>query len=93
MANRIVELNKLITAYVEAKGFVYADYYSVLADETGDLKEAYWWNGTDHVHPNYDAFIQMEGVLKPLIDAALYDPNVGSVGGNPIDDMDKWEWK
>ncbi len=93
VANRIVELNKLITAYVEAKGFVYADYYSVLADETGDLKEAYWWNGTDHVHPNYDAFIQMEGVLKPLIDAALYDPNVGSVGGNPIDDMDKWEWK
>ena len=93
VANRIVELNKLITAYVEQKGFIYADYYSVLADETGDLKEEFWWAGSDHVHPNYDAFIQMEGVLKPLIDGALYDPNIGSVGGNPIDDMDKWEWK
>ena len=93
VANRIIELNKLIKAYAESKGFAYADYYSIMADETGDLKEEFWWNGTDHVHPNYDAFLLMEDILKPLIDGALYDSEEGIIDGNPIDDKEKWEWK
>lgn len=93
VANRIIELNKLLKAYAESKGFGYADYHSVLADETGDLKEEFWYGGWDHVHPNTAAFEEMQKIIKPLIDQMLYDPNAGSVGGNPIDDMDKWEWK
>lgn len=34
----------------------------------------------------------MEGILKPLIDAALYDPSEANPGGGKIDDMDKWKW-
>lgn len=34
----------------------------------------------------------MEGILKPLIDAALYDPSEANPEGGKIDDMDKWKW-
>lgn len=35
----------------------------------------------------------MEGILKPLIDAGLYDPSQAYPGGGQIDDMDKWNGK
>lgn len=95
VAQRIIELNKLLKAYADSRGFLYADYHSVLRDEADDLKEEYRWGADhwDHVHPNYDGYTVMEGVLKPLVDAALYDPDNGNVGGSGIDDLNKWIWE
>lgn len=101
IANKIIEANKLIKAYAAAKGYGYADYHSALKNEQNGLADKYCWvfgnnaDGTlnlDSVHPNADAFLVMEGILKPLIDAGLYDPSQAYPGGGKIDDMDKWKW-
>ena len=101
IANKIIEANKLIKAYAAAKGYGYADYHSALKNEQNGLADKYCWvfgknaDGTlnlDSVHPNADAFLVMEGILKPLIDAGLYDPSQAYPGGGNIDDMDKWKW-
>lgn len=101
IANKIIEANKLIKAYAAARGYGYADYHSALKNEDNGLADKYCWvfgknaDGTlnlDSVHPNADAFLVMEGILKPLIDAGLYDPSQAYPGGGQIDDMDKWKW-
>ena len=101
IANKIIEANKLIKAYAAARGYGYADYHSALKNEDNGLADKYCWvfgknaDGTlnlDSVHPNADAFLVMEGILKPLIDASLYDPSQAYPGGGQIDDMDKWKW-
>ena len=72
-----------------------------MKNENNGLADKYCWvfgknaDGTlnlDSVHPNAKAFLVMEGILKPLIDAALYDPSEANPGGGKIDDMDKWKW-
>ncbi len=93
IADKIVAANRLIKAYAESHGFKYADYHTALKDEQNGLAQKYMWAGTDSVHPNYDAFIVMEGILKPLIDALLYDPDEAAPGGSGLDDLDRWEWK
>lgn len=101
IANKIIEANKLIKAYAAERGYRYADYYSALKNDQNGLADEYCWvfgknaDGTlnlDSVHPNAKAFLVMEGILKPLIDAALYDPSEANPGGGKIDDMDKWKW-
>ncbi len=92
VSQRVITTNALLRALAQKNGYGYADYWAVLHDEDNDLKEEYRWNGTDHVHPNAAAFLVMEGVLKPLIDAALYDPTETQPGGSGAEDMDKWEW-
>jgi lysophospholipase L1-like esterase len=75
IANRIVNHNKKLKAWAQSKGYPYADYHSALKDSQNNLKDAYCWDrgtaGLDHVHPNAAGYTVMEGVLKPLIDAAL----------------------
>ena len=93
VADKIIEANKLIKAYAESHGYKYADYHTALKDEQNGLAQKYMWAGTDSVHPNYDAFIVMEGILKPLIDALLHDPDETRPGGSGMDDLDNWEWK
>ena len=101
IANKIIEANKLIKAYAAERGYGYADYHSALKNENNGLADEYCWvfgtnpDGTlnlDSVHPNAKAFLVMEGILKPLIDAGLYDPSQAYPGGGKIDDMDKWKW-
>ena len=88
IANKIIEANKLIKAYAAARGYRYADYHSALKNDQNGLADEYCWVfGT-----NAKAFLVMEGILKPLIDAALYDPSEANPGGGKIDDMDKWKW-
>ncbi len=102
IAGKIVAGNRLIKAYAAANGFGYADYHTPLKNEENGLADRYCWvfgnnpDGSlnlDSVHPNYDAFLVMEGILKPLIAGALYDPAESHPGGGNIDDLDKWEWK
>lgn len=100
-ASKVIEANKLIKAYAAERGYRYADYHSALKNDQNGLADEYCWvfgtnpDGTlnlDSVHPNAKAFLVMEGILKPLIDAALYDPSEANPGGGKIDDMDKWKW-
>lgn len=71
VANRIIEHNKKLKAWAESKGYRYADYHTPLKDSENGLKSEYCWSATDFVHPNAAGYTVMEGVLKPLIDAAL----------------------
>ena len=101
IASMVVEANKLIKAYAQSHGYGYADYHSALKNEQNGLADEYCFvfgkkpDGSlnlDSVHPNAAAFLIMEDILKPLIDAALFDPSEANPGGGNIDDMDKWKW-
>ena len=62
----IVELNKLIKALADEKGYAYADYHSALADAGGGLPSVLSSDGT---HPNKDGYTIMEGVILPILQA------------------------
>jgi lysophospholipase L1-like esterase len=62
----IVELNKLIKALADEKGYAYADYHSALTDAGGGLPSALSSDGT---HPNKDGYTIMEGVILPILQA------------------------
>lgn len=62
----IVELNKLIKALAEEKGYAYADYHSALVDSGGGLPSSLSSDGT---HPNKDGYTIMEGVILPILQA------------------------
>lgn len=60
----IIELNTLIKALAEEKGYAYADYHSALDDGTGGLPSSLSSDGT---HPNKDGYTIMEGIILPII--------------------------
>ena len=45
------------------------NYPYLVADDGYTLKEEYWMY--DKLHPNPDAYVVMEGIIKPLIDQAI----------------------
>ena len=64
----IVELNKLIKALAEEKGYAYADYHSALADANGGMPSNLSSDGT---HPNKEAYTIMEGVILPILEDSI----------------------
>lgn len=66
-ANDIIELNKMIKAYALANKISYVDYHTALKDERDGLPEKY---AKDGVHPNSDAYLIMEKLVKAAIDKA-----------------------
>ena len=64
----IIELNKLIKALADEKGYAYADYHSALADADGGLPSTLSSDGT---HPNKDAYTIMEGVILPILQEVI----------------------
>ena len=64
----IIELNKLIKALADEKGYAYADYHSALADADGGLPSTLSSDGT---HPNKDAYTIMEGVILPVLQEVI----------------------
>ena len=62
----IIELNKLIKALAEEKGYGYADYHSALKDGSDGISSAY---SNDAVHPNLAGYTVMEGIILPVIQA------------------------
>lgn len=62
----IVELNKLIKALAEEKGYAYADYHSALKNGSDGISSTY---SNDAVHPNSAGYIVMEGIILPILQA------------------------
>lgn len=62
----IVELNKLIKALAEEKGYGYADYHSALKDGSGGISSSY---SNDAVHPNLAGYTVMENIILPILQA------------------------
>jgi lysophospholipase L1-like esterase len=64
-APKIVALNSWMRQYAIAKGAVYLDYHTPMADARMGLKREY---GNDGVHPNLAGY----RVMAPLTDAAIH---------------------
>jgi lysophospholipase L1-like esterase len=60
----IHEVNQWLKAYCAREQFVYLDYYSAMADETGAMKPGL---SSDGVHPTVAGY----AVMTPLADAAI----------------------
>ena len=60
----IIELNVLIKALAEEKGYVYVDYYSALVDDNKGLPSEY---SSDGCHPNQAGYSIMEGIILPIL--------------------------
>lgn len=61
----IIQLNTLIKALADEKGYAYADYHSALADSGGGMPSSLSSDGT---HPNKAAYTIMEGVIQPILE-------------------------
>ena len=62
----IIELNKLIKALADEKGYAYADYHSAMDNGSGGISSSY---SNDAVHPNLAGYTVMEGIILPIIQA------------------------
>lgn len=67
-AQTIVDINKCLKAYAEAKGFVYVDYHAALADENNAFQQAL---SDDGCHPNPDTYDVMEELVLQAISKVL----------------------
>ena len=63
-AQKVVDLNKMIKNYANAKGILYLDYFSAMRDERDGLKSAYSGDG---VHPNKLGY----QIMAPLAEKAI----------------------
>ena len=64
----IVDINKALRDYAEAKGLVYVDYHTALADENLGFPETL---SEDGCHPNPDTYFTMETMVMEAIERAL----------------------
>ena len=62
----IIELNKLIKALADEKGYAYADYHSAMDNGNGGISSTY---SNDAVHPNLAGYTVMEGIILPILQA------------------------
>jgi lysophospholipase L1-like esterase len=67
-AEKIVKLNAMIKSYCEAKGHVYLDFFSAMADNRNGLKADL---GKDGVHPNKKGYDIMEPLALEAIKKAI----------------------
>jgi lysophospholipase L1-like esterase len=67
-ASAIKALNARLKAYAERQGFIYADYWSVLASEDNGLKPQY---SEDRVHPNAAGYEAMRPTAQAAIERAF----------------------
>jgi len=63
-APKIIAINKWMKAYAEAKGYVYVDYWTAMADEKGGLPKKLSGDG---VHPTGDGY----AIMLPLAEAGV----------------------
>lgn len=61
---KIEALNTMIVKYAKTNNIVYADYFSVMANEIKGLKSIY---SEDGVHPNKKGYLVMEPIIETII--------------------------
>ena len=67
-APKIVELNTWMKGYAAARGIVFVDYWSAMADDRKGLRADLTVDG---VHPNEDGYKVMARLVEPAIEKAL----------------------
>lgn len=67
-AQKVIQLNNVLTAYAEQHKLLYVDYFSAMVNEQMGLKKEL---GTDGVHPNEAGYAIMEPILEKAISKAL----------------------
>jgi lysophospholipase L1-like esterase len=72
-AERIQRLNTWLKMFAASNGLVYADYWSVLSDGSGGMKQEY---SQDGVHPNTLGYQVMSPILNSALDSALREPPI-----------------
>jgi lysophospholipase L1-like esterase len=63
-ADKVIELNKMITAYALKNKIPFVDYYSAMVDANKGLDIKY---GDDGVHPNLNGYKLMESLLLKVM--------------------------
>ena len=71
---KIPELNSMITAYAEEKGFIYLDYFAAMNDGNNGLRKEL---GEDGVHPNKLGYQVMAPLTEKAIQKALSSESSG----------------
>jgi lysophospholipase L1-like esterase len=69
-AHKIAVLNAWIKEYAAKSGFIYLDYYSLMADPSGAMKQELT---NDGVHPNANGYAVMEPLVEEAIATALVE--------------------
>lgn len=67
-ADKIIALNRLLTAYATANGILFVDYHKAMADDHKGLPLAY---SNDGVHPNKAGYEVMATLLEKAIQFTL----------------------
>jgi lysophospholipase L1-like esterase len=70
-AEKVINLNKMITKYADANGILYLDYYSAMENEHKGLKSDY---SEDGVHPNKAGYKVMNPLVEKAIEKTLSNP-------------------
>ena len=68
VAQKIIDVNKMLKDYCDKRGVIYLDYHSALADKDGAMPAEYSGDG---VHPNLKCYKIMEPLTKAAVDKAL----------------------
>lgn len=68
VVSHIVELNELLEAWCEERGYPFIDYYTPMVDSEGGFPEPYAYDG---VHPTLEGFQVMDALVQPVIDDLL----------------------
>ena len=71
--DKIVSLNNRLRNYCRQNKYPFVDYYAALVDGNRDMKAEYKGNnGTDGLHPNQKAYLVMESLVQPEIEALMW---------------------
>ena len=61
---KIVTMNEWLKNYCEKNGYTYLDYYSVMIDDKGFVKDGITFDG---LHPNKQGY----AIMNPLVETAI----------------------
>ncbi|MBR6389408.1 MAG: hypothetical protein IKS15_04745 [Opitutales bacterium] len=68
VAQKIIEVNKMLKDYCDKNGVIYLDYHTALSDQNGAMPAEYSGDG---VHPNLKCYKIMEPMAKAAVEKAL----------------------
>ncbi|HEX2867772.1 MAG TPA: SGNH/GDSL hydrolase family protein [Ignavibacteriales bacterium] len=67
-ADEVIQLNSMLKSYCQENNITYADYYPLMVDEMKGLDKRYTLDG---VHPNFEGYQIMDGLVQESIKKLL----------------------